>query len=88
MLRTDSGLRAGGVVRTYGNIGVCAYFLGDLDTAIARMEKALAILLRHRAASDSGNLKFNQNFPALYGQKEDAQKAAEYQRKAADAARP
>jgi tetratricopeptide (TPR) repeat protein len=76
------------VVRAYGNIGICAYCLGDLDLAISLNEKALAILLRHRAVTDPGNRKLFQNLAALYGVKGDAQKAAAYQRMAADAARP
>ena len=75
------------MVRAYGHIGICAYYLGDLDLAISMNEKALAILLLHRAVTDPGNRKFYQNLAALYAQNGDAQKAAEYQRMAADAAR-
>jgi tetratricopeptide (TPR) repeat protein len=76
------------VVRAYGNIGICAYYLGDLDLAISLNEKALAILLRHRAVTDPGNRRFYQNLASFYEVKGNTQKAAEYQRMAADAARP
>ncbi len=73
--------------RAYGNIGVCAHYLGDFNTVITQLELAIAVLLRHRAPSDYGSPKFHQILAVLYRQKGDTQKASEYLLKASDAER-